>query len=202
MEMWSYDQVRTTTSHVQDSGGSYRIRSFHINENTISATMSRYILIVVVPLMILWPIWGSWVFTPCAFSTSTITTTTTTTIFDTFILTSTIPPTAILTVTSREEYRLRRLRQNQEFNEKLARRKLAWQQEREARAMEELWERKMRDSWSVWFMDYLYHHLAYFLVAYVALCMVVDWDVVEERRTMLLEQERERERLQDQCRCL
>jgi len=60
----------------------------------------------------------------------------------------------------------------------------------------------MRYSWSLWFMDYCYYPVAYFLVAFVGLCMTVNWDVVSEEFARFREEERERERLEDELRCL
>jgi hypothetical protein len=57
------------------------------------------------------------------------------------------------------------------------------------------WKKKMRKSWFVWFMDYLYYPLAYFLVMCVCFCMVVDWEVLRENWDRLQEEEREKERL-------
>jgi len=170
--------------------------------------MSSYFLIVIIPLMFLWPIWGSWIFTPCTPCTPSASTTTTTittfktTSIDTLIITATTYPAVTLTVTSREEYRLRRQRQNQEFTEKLNRRKQAQQQEREAREAAMLWEQEMRNSWSLWFMDYCYYPVAYLLVACVVLCMAINWDVVGEEFARFQEEERKRERLEDQLKCL
>jgi hypothetical protein len=131
--------------------------------------MSRYLLIAIIPL-ILWPIWGSWVVTPCSPSTTTTATTTiTTTIFDTFVLTSTIPPTTTLTVSSSEEQRLyyeRIRRETREHKEKYDREKAAWEAEMS-------WKKKMRKSWFVWFMEYCYFPVAWGLVGCV--CVFVWW---------------------------
>jgi hypothetical protein len=155
--------------------------------------MSRYLLIAIIPL-ILWPIWGSWVVTPCSPSTTTTATTTiTTTIFDTFVLTSTIPPTTTLTVSSSEEQRLyyeRIRRETREHKEKYDREKAAWEAEMS-------WKKKMRKSWFVWFMEYCYFPVAWGLVGCVCFCMVVDWEGLGERWDRLLEEEqRERERVE------
>jgi hypothetical protein len=141
--------------------------------------MSGHLLVAIIPLILLWPTWGSWIFTPCDPSTTTTTATITTTVFDTFILTSTIPPTTTLTltITTSEEARLRRERwelEQQEYDKRLKRQRLAWQQEQDVADAKRSWEKKIRQSWSVWFMDYCYYPLAYFMVVCVCFCMVVD----------------------------
>jgi hypothetical protein len=178
--MWWYDPAHTAP-HVQDTGRSCRTQLLQ-NTRVATLAMSRYLLIAIIPLILLWPIWGSWIFTPCTPSTTTTTTATiTTTVFDTFILTSTIPPTTTLTltITTSEEALLRLERwelEKQEHIKRLEQQTLAWQQERDVAEAKRLWERKMRESWSVWFIDHCYCPLAYFLVAFVCFCMVVDWE--------------------------
>jgi hypothetical protein len=159
--------------------------------------MSGHLLVAIIPLILLWPIWGSWIFTPCDPSTTTTTATITTTVFDTFILTSTIPPTTTLTltITTSEEARLRRERwelEQQEYDKRLKRQRLAWQQEQDVADAKRLWEAKMRASWSVWFMDYFYFPVAYVMVGCVCFCMVVDWEVLREKWVKFREEERER----------
>jgi hypothetical protein len=99
--------------------------------------MSRY-LFIAKPLVLLSPVWGSWILTSRASSTTTnttatITATVTTAVFDTFILTSTIPPTTTLTVTGHEERILRDERimlRNQEFDKEVKRERAARDAER------------------------------------------------------------------------
>jgi hypothetical protein len=101
--------------------------------------MSRY-LSVAIPLILLWPVWSSWIFDSRAPSTTTatatVTATVTTTVLDTFILTSTILPTTTLTVTGHGERILRDERimlKNKEFDKQLKR-------DREAAEAERTWE--------------------------------------------------------------
>jgi hypothetical protein len=175
--------------------------------NDIISTMSRYLPVAIVPLILLWPIWDSWIFTIFAPSTTTTTRATiTTTVFDTFILTSTIPPTTTLTltITTSEEARLRLERwelEKQEHIKGLKQQTLAWQQERDVAEAERLWEKKIRESWSVWFMDYLYYPVAWFLVGFVGFCMVVDWEILWADWTKIrgeLREQMEKERLEEE----
>lgn len=51
-------------------------------------------------------------------------------------------------------------------------------------------------------MDYCYYSIVYSLVAFVVLCTAINWDVMKEEFARLQEEERERERLEEELRCL
>ena len=150
------------------------------------------LLIAGLPLLLLWSFWGSWIFTPYTSSTTTITATISAiTDVNTLVLTLTLPPTTIRTVTARDEHALEHekfIRENCDYHEKLEREKIARE------AAEEFWEAKMRASWTKWFMDYFYKPLAYSFVAFVAFGMMINWDWERSKRCWAEVQAESRER--------
>jgi hypothetical protein len=58
----------------------------------------------------------------------------------------------------------------------------------------------MRASWSVFFMDWCYYPLAYFLVLFVVFGMAIDWDwdAMREDFAKFREERREQQRLEEE----
>jgi hypothetical protein len=75
---------------------------------------------------------------------------------------------------------------NKEFDKQLER-------DREAAEAERVWEEQLRASWSVFFMDWCYYPLAYFLVLFVVFNMAIDGDWVAMREDYARFQEERRQ---------
>lgn len=167
--------------HVR-SGGMTKSR-LYINQQKLQRTllsrpkipsMPQYFVLKVIPLLLSWPIWGSWLLSPCARcnpSTTTITTT---------IFTSTILPTAthtIITLENAHQCRERIHQEAEEHTEIFCRR----HQEKKVRETASLLEEEIQaqEPWSAWLVDCCLQPIMYSLSACVAVHVIQNWHNIQ-----------------------